>query len=431
MNLKEIVTKLAPQIIACRRDFHKYPEVGWTEFRTASIIYKKLKTLGYDITMGDKAMVKTSRMGVPSEDELKKHQQRAIEQGADPEIVEMMAGGMTGMWADMTFSNDGPFVAFRFDMDALPVTENNSESHFPAVNGFASVNPGVMHACGHDGHSAIGLGVAEIIAGMKDRLKGRIRLIFQPAEEGVRGAKPMLDAGAVDGVEYFMGTHIGLAESGTFTCGTEEFLASTKSSITFNGKGAHAGVAPHNGKNAIMACCCATLNIQAISRHGDGPTRINVGKIIAGEGRNMIAPHAYMEIETRGATSELDEYMMENVERIVKAAADMYDCTYHIDIVGCAKTAICDDAMLDLVADVAKEVDFYTHIARAQKVGGTDDVTYFMNKVQQNGGIATYALLGTNLDGPAHNASFNFDENDLIAGVELYARMALRLMGHA
>ena len=156
-DLKKKVEELIPNLAKVRRDLHKHPESGWTEFRTASMAIKKMQQLGYTITMGEKAVCREAMMGVPSADALKAHMERAIAQGADPELVAKMEGGMTGFWADMDFGGEGPFLAVRFDMDCNDVTECADADHRPNVEGFASVNKGAMHACGHDGHVAIGL----------------------------------------------------------------------------------------------------------------------------------------------------------------------------------------------------------------------------------------------------------------------------------
>lgn len=423
-----ISDKVKKEVVECRRDIHKHAETGWTEFRTSSKALKKMKKLGYTITMGGKAVKKSSMMGVPSENVLAEHQRRAIEQGADPEIVKQMTGGLTGFWADMVFSSDGPKLAFRFDMDANDMNESSGDTHRPAKEGFASVNPGAMHACGHDGHTSLGLAIAEVVAGMKDSLKGSIRFIFQPAEEGLRGAKPMMDAGAVDGVNYIMGMHVGFFDKGSVVCGANGFLASTKTNISFTGAGAHAGAYPQLGKNALLAACNAALNIHAISRHGSGASFINVGKVIAGEGRNVVAPSAYMEIETRGASIEIKDYLDEQVARIVKGSAEMYNCTYGTEITGGANNAFSSEEMIDIVAEAAGDMPYYNDIRRTMIMSGGEDFTYFLNRVQENGGIGSFVLFGADVAGPFHNGEFDFDEEELHAAIELGVRVTTKIL---
>ncbi len=428
--ITEKIKQLKDNIITNRRDFHMYPEFGWTEFRTSAIAIAKMKKLGYKITMGKDAVSKADMMGVPSELELKEHQERAISQGADKGLVDSMEG-ITGFWADMIFSEHGPFVALRFDLDSNDGNEcQDIDAHRPAKEGFASVNKGAMHACGHDGHVSIGLAVAEVIAGLKTKLNGRIRFIFQPAEEGLRGAAPMIAAGACDGVDYILGMHIGFqaGKSGDLICGAKGFLASTKWDVNFFGKSAHAGASPEEGENALLAAAVATINLHAISRHGNGTTRINVGKIIAGEGRNVIAPNALLQMETRGLTTELDAYMVEQSRRVIKASAEMYGCTYSIEVVGGTKSGESSQEIIDIVYETAKSIPFYKNIEKLKDFGAGEDFAHMMSYVQLNGGLGTYLQSGIDKTAGHHNNKFDFKEEDLLPPVELLSKAVVHLL---
>ncbi len=430
-SIKEKVKSVESELIAKRRDFHKYPESGWTEFRTASIAIKRMQELGYAITMGEKAVKKEDMMGVPSEAILAEHQARAIEQGGDKALIEAMTGGLTGFWADMKFTDDDIKLALRFDMDANDANELLDDCHRPFKEGFASVNKGAMHACGHDAHTSIGLAVAEIVAGMKDELKGSIRFIFQPAEEGLRGAGPMVSAGAVEGVDYIIGMHVGFqaAKANELVCGAQGFLASTKWDVTFTGLASHAGAAPQEGKNALLAGAVAALNLHAISRHADGVTRINVGKLVAGEGRNVLPPNALLVMETRGVTSELNDYMVEESARIVKAAADMYGCTHSIEVMGGTKSGKSDDEVIDIVAEVAKDIPYYQEITKMKDFGAGEDYAHMMSEVQANGGKGTYVQVGIDKTAGHHNNKFDFDEAGLAPAVELACGCVIKVIG--
>lgn len=427
--IRKKIKAMLPAMIACRRDLHKHPEPGWTEFRTASLAIRKMKELGYTITMGKDAVSVDHMMGVPSPEQLKKEQERAVRQGADPDLIPAMEGGLTGFWADMTFNGGpGPRFAFRYDMDSNDVQETNDPEHVPNREGFASINPKAMHACGHDGHVTIALAVAEILAGMKDQLKGSVRFIFQPAEEGVRGAAPMVEAGCVDGVDIILGTHIGfMAEKkGYLVCGTDGFLATTKWDVEITGKGAHAGAAPQEGKNALLAACAATTNLHAISRHGDGVTRITVGRLIGGQGRNIIPPDAFMSLETRGATSELDAYMTTEATRIIKAASDMWGCNHVIKVMGGTKGGQSTPSMVKRVAEVARTIPEFTHIIdESVDFGASEDYSHMMSTVQKNGGIGNYIQVGTNRKAGHHNDHFDFEEDDLAPGAEIAVKVAV------
>ena len=426
------VLRLAPSLIAARRDFHKYAEGGWVEFRTASIVANRLKELGYALTLGRNAVKDEYRLGVPSEEVLEAERIRALEQGADPEMVALMAGGFTGIWADMQFGDgNGPRFAMRFDMDANDVTECQEPSHRPASEGFASVNKGFMHACGHDGHTAIGLAVAEMLAGMKDSLRGTVRLIFQSAEEGARGAYGMMTAGCVAGFDFFVGVHIGFKASrkGMVICGVSGLLASVKMDAHYTGKSAHAGAAPQDGKNALLAACAATTNLHAIPRHGDGATRVNVGKLRGGQGRNVIPPEALVSFEVRGATNNLNEYMEKEARRVVLAAADMWDCGCEIKVMGSCGNSTSDREITNRAMAVAQKVAAYDTILGIEDFGAGEDVSHMMEYVQKHGGQATFIQLGTDKAAGHHNDRFDFDDTDLVPAVEMLALLTRDYLG--
>lgn len=425
------VREVAGGLAAVRRDLHKYPESGWTEFRTASLAITKLKQLGYKITMGADAVCQDAMMGVPSSEVLKAHMERAIAQGANPELVAKMEGGKTGFWADMDFGTPGPTLGLRFDMDCNDASECTDADHRPNAEGFASVNKGCMHACGHDGHVSIALGLAEVIASCKDSLKGKVRFIFQPAEEGVRGAMPMEKAGAVKGIDVIFGMHVGFQANniGKVICGTRNFLATTKADVTFTGVPAHAGNAPEEGKNALLAAATATLNMHAIPRSGKGDTRITVGKLIGGEGRNVIPPKAVLVLETRGITSELNDYMYGEVQRIAKAAADMWGCGYSIDIKGGTKSGESDSEVAHLVAEEARAMGVFDTVIEEQNFGASEDYSHLMSTVQAAGGKGTYIQIGSNLRAGHHNSHFDFDEKSLANALELASRCVWRTLG--
>ena len=429
-TLKAKIDELIPTLAAVRRDLHKHPESGWTEFRTASMAIKKMQSLGYQITMGADAVDRDSMMGVPSEEVLKKHMARAVSQGADPALVEKMAGGMTGFWADMDFGGEGPFLAVRFDMDCNDVSECADADHRPNMEGFASVNPGAMHACGHDGHASMGMTVAHWVHDHADQLCGTIKIIFQPAEEGVRGATPMERAGAVKGVDEIFGMHIGFQANniGKVICGTKNFLATTKADITFTGVPAHAGNAPEEGKNALLSAATALLNMHAIPRSGKGDTRITVGKLKGGEGRNVIPPKATLVLETRGITSALDEYMFGEVKRIAKAAAEMWGCGYSIDLKGGTKSGESDLEVAKVVAEEARDMGCFTDIIEDQNFGASEDYSHFISTVQAAGGKGTYVQVGSTLRAGHHNSHFDFDEQSLANALELMSRCVYRTL---
>lgn len=430
VNLSELVQEIQPLLIQRRRNFHKYPEAGWTEFRTAAKIAEILLELGYTVKLGACAVSKKDMLGVPSAEKLKIYMERAVQQGANPEIVKVMEGGLTGIIAELD-CGEGPTVALRFDIDANDINEPKEEKHRPYREGFSSENPGVMHACGHDGHAAIGLGVARIIAQLKDLLKGKIRFIFQPGEEGVRGAKAMVARGAVDGVDYILGFHIGIQaiKNKQLICGTGHFLATSKLDVTFTGIPAHAGAAPEEGHNALLAAACAVLNMHAIPRHSKGISRISVGTLNAGQARNVIPPNAEMKIETRGETTEINEYMVSSVRDIIAGAAKMYGVDYEIKIVGEAISGESSREMITKVKSIAQGSGLFTEIKDYVSFGASEDFANFMTTVQEKGGQGTYMMIGSQLAGGHHDFYFDFDESTLADSVELILEIVINLMG--
>ncbi|QZY54121.1 amidohydrolase [Crassaminicella profunda] len=429
-KINEIIDEIEEEMIAIRRDFHQYPESAWTEFRTASMVARKLKDMGYSIKLGKEVMNEKDRMGVPHEEQLEKHYKRALDQGADREFVEKLKGGFTGV-VGLLDCGDGPIVALRFDMDAVEVGECKERAHFPYKEGFASVNENVMHACGHDGHTTIGLAVAKALMGIKDQLKGKIKLIFQPAEEGVRGAKSMTTSGILDDVDIIMGGHIGIKAkgSGMLFCGTSGFLATSKFDAYFKGISTHAGATPEKGKNALLAAASAAMNLHAIPRHSEGFTRINVGKLVAGTGRNVIPSNAHMLIETRGENSELNEYMRESAKRILKNAAEMYDVDLDLQFMGAAESGESDEELIVRAKGLAEKLDAFQMVTDEKiDLGGSEDFAYMMKKVQSQGGKAIYMLFGSDIKDDHHNSKFDFDEKDLKGAAKIFSLLVHDLL---
>jgi aminobenzoyl-glutamate utilization protein A len=413
------------QLTQWRRDLHQYPEVGWTEYRTTFTIGNVLSAFGFTLAVGKDALVSSERMGVPPEDTLAECEARARLEGVSEAWLEKMKGGHTGLVAQWDTGRAGAHLAFRFDIDALPIQEARDESHIPEQEGFRSVHEGEMHACAHDGHAAIGLGVAAFIHTFADQLTGKFTLLFQPAEEGCRGARAMVAKGWLDDADYFLSGHIGIRSLpvGMLVATTSGFLATTKIDATYKGKSAHAGVEPQKGKNALLAVAAAALHLHGISRHADGATRMNVGRISAGSGRNMIADYGKIELETRGETTEINQFMVEETRRILRAVADMYDVEVELGIVGEGYGAESDDAWISIVEQACADSQSVNRVIPRMDVGASEDVTYMMRRVQENGGLANYMIFCTPLKEGHHNPKFDYREEVLPVAVEVMCRL--------
>ncbi|WP_424236737.1 amidohydrolase [Bhargavaea ginsengi] len=424
--------ELKQALVSRRRDLHQYPEQGFLEMRTASIVAAELLELGFDIRTGLDVMKPDAVMGKPSEEVTSAHYHWAKENGADPSTIERFKNGFTGIVADWKTGKDGPVTAFRVDMDALPILESDAADHVPAAEGFRSLNEGSMHACGHDAHTSIGLGLARLIAENPDSLRGTIRLIFQPAEEGTRGSRSMAEAGVVDGVDHFIATHVGTGvPHRTFVAASNGFLATSKIDVTFKGIASHAGAKPEEGKNALLAAASAALNLQAISRHSGGTTRINVGELHAGSGRNVIADRAVMKVETRGENAQLNAFVKERAESVIRGSALMYGVDVRFETVGEAIDCNCSPDLAEQLAEAAPESPYIDHVVLEDtSSAGSEDATYFMERVIRNGGKATYCIVGTNLAAGHHNEKFDINEETMFAGVDVLYRAAMKLNGH-
>ncbi len=430
-NLEQKLQSISEKIYEIRRDIHKHPERGWNEYRTTAFITKFLQALGYEVNLGASAVKASSRLAPPSAEQCAISKERAIAQGADPELVQKMGDGLTGLWLDIGQAGSGPILALRFDIDALFTVESSDACHKPQSEGFASCNNGYMHACGHDGHVAIGLGLALILHDIQHELKGVVRLIFQPAEEIGQGAKAMLDAGVMKDVQEVIGIHLGVQanDAKTLICGTCDFLAVTSFELMYSGKAAHAGLAPQEGQNALMAAITATQGMLSISRHGHGETRVNVGQFNVVDGAsNVIPAKVWLAGETRGIDSKLDSWMQGEVMRISKAAADMWNCEFEFKKVGSCISGYSDEALAQEVCDIAKTMPCFENILLNEKFLASEDFTWFSQEVQSRGGRSTYIQIGVDLSAGHHNEKFDFDEGGLMRGVELLARLVMKKM---
>ncbi|WP_423798262.1 amidohydrolase [Neobacillus sp. SAB-20_R2A] len=429
MNLviNGLIEEIYSEMVEWRRDFHKHPESGWLEFRTSSLVAEKLEAWGYDVKIGKQVIDTNARMGVPPEEILRQHEQRALKQGANEKWLEYVKGGHTGVVGILDTKRPGPTIGLRFDMDALDLVESGVPEHVPAAMGFRSVNEGMMHACGHDAHTSIGLGLAKLFSQIQDQLSGKIKLIFQPAEEGVRGAKSMVVAGVLDDVDVFLANHIGTGVPlGEYVCANNGYLSTTKIDVTFTGIASHAGKCPEEGRNALLAAASAVLNLHGISRHGDGNSRINVGVLNAGTGRNIIPSSAKLKIETRGDTPEVNEYILSNAINILKGTAMAHQVDVNIDIVGEAKSIDCSEELAEFVQEAIQNIEEISQVhLLSNESSGSEDATYMMEKVKSNGGLATYGVVGTTLAAGHHNEKFDIDELGMKIGVKALAQVVL------
>ena len=424
------------QLINIRRQLHQNPEEGWSEFTTTAFLVTTLRGYGYDVLTGRKVVAPEACLG-REESVVKAGLERARRNGVSEELLSEMEE-LTGCVAVLDTGRPGPTLAIRFDIDCVPVTECTDDTHVPAKEGFidalpvqeetglpyTSENPGIMHACGHDAHMSMGLAVAHWVMDNKDKLSGKIKILFQPAEEGVRGAAGMAASGILDDCDYFLGSHVAMsAKSGEIATNLYGYLCTTKLDVTFHGKPAHAGACPQEGRNALTAAANATVQMMGISRHSGGMTRINIGQLIAGEGRNVIPSKAVMKLEVRGETGEINQYMVDQVTNICKGIAMSFGVTYEMRKMGEAVDLTADQELVDILNAAGRATPGITVVDKALNFGGSEDATILARRVQAHGGKAAFFLWGSDRPSGHHTSTFDIKESDLDPALEVWTHI--------
>jgi amidohydrolase len=370
---------LSETLITRRRDFHQHPEIAFEEVRTAGIVARTLGELGLEV-----------RTGV----------------------------GKTGVVALLEGAHPGPTVLVRADMDALPIQEENTFE-------YASRSPSRMHACGHDGHTSIVLGVAEMLSAHRESLAGRVKFVFQPAEEVGRGAQAMIDDGALDDPrpDVSFGLHLwnslpygtlGIAD-GSVMAGASVFT------LRVLGKGSHAA-SPHEGLDPIVCAAHIVTALQTIVSRGVDPLDtlvISVTKIHAGEAYNVIPQMAEIAGTVRAYSREARDLAFARMETIAVQIAAAFGCTASlsyehltIPVVNDAETAGRMRQLLTGFPDVS-------HIDSSERTMGSEDVSLFMDDIP-----GVFFFVGARDEMQAeyyghHHPRFSFDERALTLGAHL------------
>lgn len=398
LYIEETAFALSDWIIHHRRNLHKIPESAWTENETTRYLHSELIAMHYTLISG------------PS-----------------------VAGHETGLIAELDCGS-GPVTVLRFDIDGLNISEDTDTHHLPNRDGFTSCNAGFMHACGHDGHMAIGLAVAKILSEQRDQLKGTLRLIFQPAEEGCMGAHEIVRNGWLADADYFLAGHIVGREYGqshtepcdciTGVCGS---LATSKINVTFKGVSCH-GACPENGASAITALCSSVLAMNGIPRNSKGSTMINIGRITGGEGRNIVAAKASMELEVRGETTDLNQYMEDQALAIMDATARVYGCTADIHIQGKAPSLVSSENLHLQINTLLSRFQRIGIVTEAERFKASEDAALMMEEVKKHGGSAAFMLFPTDTTAPLHSQNYDFDESILWKAAAVFSCLASDLL---
>lgn len=377
------IRQLQPQVTLWRRQIHQQPELAFREAKTAAFISKKLTQWGIE------------------------HQQGIAETG----IVALVQG-----------KKPGPVLAIRADMDALPIHEMNEVE-------YRSQQDGVMHACGHDGHVAIALGTAYYLSQHRDSFSGTVKFIFQPAEEGPGGAKPMIEAGVLEqpNVDAIIGLHLwNNLPVGTVGVRTGPMMAATEFfHCTINGRGGH-GAIPHQTIDSIVVAAQVVNAIQTIVARNIDPLKsavVTLGELHAGSAVNVIADQARLSGTVRYFDDAYEHYFAQRLDQIIGGVCQSHGASYELDYNPLYPPVVNDADIAELVRSVALSVIETPAgvVPECQTMGG-EDMSFFLRAVP-----GCYFFLGSaneakGLAYPHHHPRFNFDEAALATGVEMFVR---------
>lgn len=407
-ELGERVREQSGELIEDRRRFHRLAELGWRERRTSKEIVGRLSKLGFAVTAGREFLKDAQLLGV--------------EPG--------QSRPQTGCVGELDTGRLGPVVCIRVDIDALPIAEG-AAPHRPTAEGWASDTPEVMHACGHDGHVAIGLGIARVLAQLlAERGKGRLRLIFQPAEEGVRGGRAIVDAGWMHDVDLLLGFHIGFGvPAGTVAVGVRGFLATEKLRVRLTGRAAHAGKSPEQGRNALLGACQVALGLHALAQSGAPGLRVNVGRLEAGRALNVVADQAELLVELRAERSADLHDLSHRARRLIEGIAHAGELGHSIEVIGEAAEWSNPGSLASWAGAVATRSGAFERTLTDHWFGASEDATLLAQAVANRGGLAGYFLFGADLRADHHTPYFDFDEEVLSRGVLMMSAMAAAALG--
>jgi amidohydrolase len=387
-TLAAAATHLREELVETRRDLHRNPELSFEERRTAALCAERLEDLGFSVSTG--------------------------------------VGPATGVIGDIDGAAPGPTLMVRADTDALPIVERGGDGR-PAVSGVV----GAMHACGHDGHVSIALGVASVLAGMRDTWSGRLRMCFQPAEEVAGGAEPMIAAGAAKGVDAVLGIHLWAPlEAGKVAVTAGPLFGSADEfKLTVRGRGGHGGL-PHTSIDPIVAAAAIVSALQTIASRETSPFApvvVTVGKIEGGSAFNVIAEEVRLLGTVRALDQDIRERTLERIAEIGQGVASGYRCSAVFERLAGCPPVVSDADMADLVRRAAVEALGEERVDHASPITVGDDVALFLDAAP-----GCYFLVGAGRPGrdnaPHHHPEFDIDEACLPVGVEVLTRAALDVL---
>ncbi len=380
--------ELFPYTQALRRDFHQHPELGFQEVRTAGIVARELRALGLEVHTG---------------------------------IAE------TGVVALIEGAAEGPTVLARFDMDALPIQEETGAA-------YASQTPGVMHACGHDGHTAIGLTVARLLAARADQLRGTVKLVFQPAEEGLGGAQRMVQEGVLENPrpDYALALHLwnGWPVGQVGVTPGPAMAAAEMFRITLTGRGGHAAI-PHGAVDPVVAAghlITALHTIVGRNIAADQAAVLTVAAVQAGDAANVIPEQAVLQGTLRAFDETVFATLQRRLEEVTRGIAAAFGVQAHIEHRDYSPAVVNDPEVAARVQQVVQRVWPEATLVTDYRTMGSEDMSWMLREVP-----GCYFFVGSanperGLDAPHHHPRFDFDEQALPKGAALMAAAIVDLL---
>jgi amidohydrolase len=370
---------LREQLVSWRRDFHRHPELSFQEHRSAERIAAVLRELGFQVRTG------VARTGV----------------------VGLLAGPQAG-----------PVVLLRVDMDALPITEETRAD-------YASQTPGVMHACGHDAHMALGLGVATLLAPYRERMAGTLKLVFQPAEEGLGGAELMVQEGVLDDPrpDVALSAHvISNLPLGTVAATIGPCMAAADEwTCVVRGKGGH-GAMPHQTVDPVVAAAQMVMTLQTVVSRNVDPQEtavISVGRIRGGDAFNVIPPQVELAGTIRTFTAEVRQQVLQRMREVIEGVAAASGVQATLEVRSVTPPLINDAGVAEVAQRAAAAVVGPDRVLDDLRTMGSEDAAFFLQQVP-----GCYLFLGSGnaergLDAPHHNPLFDIDEDVLPLGLAI------------
>ena len=378
---QDSVTRASEAAVALRRELHRHPELSWREVETTKKIAARMAELGVSV------------------------------------IKKGFKGTQCGLVAEIKGAKPGPTLMIR--ADALPVAEDPSHD-------VASECAGVMHACGHDAHAAILVGVAQVVQEHRDELCGAVRFLFQPAEEAGpgSGAPAVIADGALEGVDAIIGEHVqSQMPAGKIGWKKGPMMASADIwDIVIHGKGGH-GASPHQAVNPMLCAAALIPALTAIAPQEVSalePVVVGIGAIKAGEARNVIPDTCTMCGTVRCSNMETREAMPERFKRIVDGIASAWDCTAELKYEMVYPVTVNNPGVIDWILDVAKAEGLEESLVERELSMGSEDFRYYGEKIP-----AAYINLGMGTGAPHHSAEFRVDDAVVPLGVKLFSALAL------